>query len=80
MDRPAPLVAVRYPASIVDEQEAPGLKSTISRPEGAWEVDLFYVPTPTRESKDERPYYPVAMVWADQRSGLVPGIDFSVPG
>ncbi|MBE3063975.1 MAG: hypothetical protein IMZ69_03030 [Spirochaetes bacterium] len=73
--RPAPPVAARYPASIVDEQETAGLKGTRSSREGTWEVDLFYVPTPTRENRDERPYYPVAMVWADQRSGMVLGID-----
>ena len=73
--RPAPLVAARYPASSLDQQETPGLKGTISSREGTWEVDLFYVPTPTRENRDERPYYPVAMVWADQRSGMVLGMD-----
>jgi hypothetical protein len=73
--RPVPLAAVQYPASIVDERKAAGLKATSSGQEGVWEVDLFYVPTPTRENRNDRPYYPVAMVWADQRSGMVLGID-----
>ena len=77
--RPAPPVAARYPASFGDEQETVGLKGTRSSRVGTWEVDLFYVPTPTRENSDERPYYPVAMVWADQRSGMVLGTSAQPP-
>ena len=52
------------------ETEAFRLKGSAFEREGIWEADLFYVPTPTRESARERPYYPVAMCWADQHSGL----------
>jgi hypothetical protein len=73
--KPGPLVAVPHPIPVVDEHEAALLKGSISRKEGIWEADLFYVPTPTRENKEERPYYPVAMVWADRRSGMVLGME-----
>ena len=69
--KPVPLPSVASPEPTIDEHEVAELKALISRREGILEADLFYVPTPTRENKNERPYYPVAMVWADQRSGLV---------
>ena len=68
---PSPLPSVASQEPTVDKHEVVRLKASVSRQEGIWEADLFYVPTPTREKRDERPYYPVAMVWADQRSGMV---------
>ncbi len=65
---PPPVVPLQEP--VVDEAETARLKSSTARREGIWETDLFYVPTPTQESRDERPYYPVAMCWVDQQSGL----------
>jgi hypothetical protein len=56
--------------SVVDETEATRLKGSTLRQEGIWEADLFYVPTPTQKSRDERPYYPVTMCWTDRYSGL----------
>lgn len=69
--KPVLLPPVALPEPTIDEHEVAGLKALISRREGIWEGNLFYVPTPTREKRNERPYYPVAMVWADQRSGLI---------
>ena len=68
--KPVPSPVVPLQESVVDETEAFRLKGSAFEREGIWEADLFYVPTPTRESPGERPYYPVAMCWADQHSGL----------
>jgi len=70
---PSPVVPLQEP--VVDETEIARLKSSTARREGIWEADLFYMPTPTQESRDERPYYPVAMCWVDQHSGLCLSIE-----
>ncbi len=73
--KPVPSPVVPLQESVVDETEAARLKGSTARQEGIWEADLFYVPTPTRESPGERPYYPVAMCWVDQHSGLSLGFE-----
>ncbi len=73
--KPAPSPVGPLQESVVDETEAARLKGSTARQEGIWEADLFYVPTPTRELPGERPYYPMAMCWVDQHSGLGLGIE-----
>jgi len=73
--KPVSSPSVPLQESVVDETEATRLKSSTARQGGIWEADLFYVPAPTREAPHERPYYPVAMCWVDQQSGLGLGIE-----
>jgi hypothetical protein len=47
-----------------------GLRHSITRRSGVWEIDYFYSPLPVRE-KGARPYYPRMMMAADRRSGLL---------
>ena len=68
-------VAARYPTVIIGENEAAALQGVAFEKTGTWEADLFYAPTPTRENRDDRPYYPVACSWADRESGMILGID-----
>jgi hypothetical protein len=72
---PEPPEPTRYPVVILGEDEAATLRSLAFDRVGTWEADLFYAPTPTRENRDDRPYYPVASAWADQRSGVILCLD-----
>ncbi len=47
-----------------------GLRRSIARRGGVWEIDYFYSPLPVRE-KGARPYYPRMMLAADRPSGLL---------
>lgn len=40
-----------------------------------WEFDSFYLPEPTVERKNDRPYFPVALLWGDQSSDLILATD-----
>lgn len=68
-------VPARYPVVNLGEAEAATLRRRTFDRAGTWEADLFYTPTPTRENRDDRPYYPVAAAWADRNSGLILAID-----
>ncbi|TFG87286.1 MAG: hypothetical protein E4H17_03485 [Gemmatimonadales bacterium] len=68
-------VATRYPIVIFGEEEAATLRKLTFDRAGTWEADLFYAPTPARENRNDRPYYPVASAWADRESGLILSID-----
>lgn len=49
-------------------------------PEGTWEVDFLFMPGIVQERRDERPYYPRAVVCADAKSGLILDVHTSDPG
>jgi len=74
--KPVPAPVVPLPESVVDETEATRLKGSTVRQEGIWEADLFYVPTPTRESPGERPYYPWPCAGSINRAGSVWVLNF----
>lgn len=71
-EQPAP---TRYPVVILGEEEVAALRRLAFDRAGTWEADLFYAPTPTRENRDDRPYYPVASAWVDRESGVILCID-----
>ena len=52
---PSPLPSVAPQEPTVDKDEVVRLKASVSRQEGIWEADLFYVPTPTREKRMSGP-------------------------
>jgi hypothetical protein len=68
-------VPTRYPVDLLGNEEAATLRRLTFDKAGTWEADLFYAPTPTRENRDDRPYYPVASTWVDQQSGVILCID-----
>ena len=37
---------------------------------GAWEGDLFHLPSPMVDREDQRPYYPRMAIWADAENGM----------
>jgi hypothetical protein len=71
-------VPTRYPVVMLGEEEAATLRRLTFDRAGTWEADLFYAPTPTRENRDDRPYYPVASAWADRESGMILCIDLQL--
>jgi hypothetical protein len=55
------------------------LKKNVKRIGGVWEADFFFSPTPIKESKDERPYYPYAIIYVDRQSGLILHVNMTKP-
>lgn len=44
-----------------------------------WESDFFYLPIPVKE-RNERPYYPYALLWVDHSSGFILHVHIATPG
>ena len=56
-----------------------GIRQSISRRGGVWEIDYFYSPLPVRENQ-ARPVYPRMMLAADRQSGLLIFFHLAKPG
>jgi len=55
----------------VDEIRLRKIKNSGVALQGVWELDVFYAPTPVRESKDERPYFPYTTLCVDGETGMI---------
>jgi hypothetical protein len=54
-----------------DHQILERVSRSITGRTGTWEVDHRYVPSPIREAKDRRPYFPKALTLVDGTAGFV---------
>jgi hypothetical protein len=77
---PAPLEEQKIVVPPIDEIRLQRIKRNIKRKAGTWEADFFFSPTPIQEKKDERPYFPHAMIYMDTYSGMILSIDMAKPG
>jgi tetratricopeptide (TPR) repeat protein len=57
--------------SLIDPQE---LKHN-----GIWQVDYHFFPEVTQDEKGERPYFPYAIIWADDESGEILNVALAKP-
>lgn len=46
------------------------VRQIITRKNGIWEIDFFYMPGPIME-KGARPYYPYVFLWVDHHTGFI---------
>ena len=76
--KPASLKEKIVPEVTVDEFRLQKMKENIPHSSAVWEIDFFHAPTPVRES--ERPYFPYAMMIADQESGFIHDVFLTSPG
>lgn len=44
---------------------------SVSFRKNIWEFDAWFFPQATLDDKDERPYFPLILLWADQTSGAI---------
>ncbi len=67
---PEPLEKTEIKSNPVDINLLRKIDRVITRRQGTWEVDFFYFPEAVRE-KNERPYYPLVVLWVNHNSGYV---------
>jgi hypothetical protein len=67
---PHPLEKTEIVAQPLDVNLLERINKTIAQRQGTWEIDFFYSPEAVKE-KEERPYYPYVILWADHHSGLI---------
>lgn len=68
---PAPVNEERLPSESVDEIRIRRIMSKSLKQQGTLEIDWFLTPAPVQEKKDERPFYPDAVVLIEHSSGMV---------
>lgn len=78
--RPVPLKKSKIVVPPIDEIRLQRIKRDVRHRAGTWEADFFFAPTPIQEGKDERPYYPHAMLYMDTYSEMILSIDMAKPG
>lgn len=64
------------PLIFKDDMVIHKIKKIGSMGDVVFQLDSCYMPTPIRENKDERPYYPKAFLLVDKKTGLV--IDYGM--
>jgi len=55
----------------VDQIRLRSIGKNLKPSDAIWEFDTWYFPNPIQEKKDERPYYPVMLGWANQSTGMI---------
>jgi hypothetical protein len=75
---PIPLEKKEIDTKLVDEGHLNRIKRRSPQRRGIWEVDFFYFPQAVWE-KEERPYYPRAILTVDRSSGLILGCHLAEP-
>ncbi len=64
----------KYPSfEITDELRLRKVRTSLKKGRGTWEADIFWLPTPVREDKGDRPYFPKAFILLDRSSCLILG-------
>lgn len=68
----APLLVKEYPSfEISDELRLRKILASGLRGSAVWEIDTFWHPSPVRDEKNERPYFPKVFLILDQGRGLI---------
>ena len=78
--KPEPLEKEEIAVPSIDEIRLQKIKRSVKKRAGIWEADFFFTPTPIKEKKDERPYYPQAILYVDSVADFVLGVDIAKPG
>ncbi|MDQ3815010.1 MAG: plasmid pRiA4b ORF-3 family protein [Armatimonadota bacterium] len=76
---PAPLTPAPLTTAPVDATQLEKLAATAQRTAQSWEVDFFFTPQAVKEEEDERPFFPLTVLVADQQSGTILGVGLSKP-
>lgn len=76
---PEPKEKTKIAVPPVNEIRLQKIKNVIKRGRGIWEADFFFSPIPVKEETDERPYYPYAVFYVDNYSGLILNFSISKP-
>jgi hypothetical protein len=70
---PSPKIDLVYPQP--DLKRLAAIKKSISKKQGIWEIDVFYSPLAVKEQG--RPYYPLMLLFVDQKYGLLLTMDLA---
>ncbi|NJN19420.1 MAG: hypothetical protein HC822_25810, partial [Oscillochloris sp.] len=63
----------------VDELRLARLRRASLPRTGTWEADTFPLPEPVQNSRDERPYFPIACLFVDGPTGMVLAPQIAAP-
>lgn len=76
--KPAPLKRIVIMAKSIDEQRLQDIIKKSSRQRRVWEADFFYAPAYIAE-KGKRPYFPLALLFADSDSYFILNAHITTP-
>jgi len=64
----------------IDQLRLHKILKTAQKIDAIWEFDYFHFPEGVRDGSKERPYFPLMLIWADQRSSMILSHEISPPG